>query len=350
MICDKMASNFSGHPKDYIHTLVKLEELRLADTNLAMAVNRNKNELLDRIKWIATTKGGKQNKVPATVPLFFAVLLLLLLFSFRTGYHTLGGSKGISRPDFFASVETNLYPDQGAFVLYDVKNGRYYTYNDSLAKVRFNPYSTFKVFSTLVALGSGTARDKNFTIKYDSIKFPSKPWMRDAVPQKFWFQDHNLQSALQYSVNWFYLELHQKIGEPEMDDYIHRCNYGNRDISSGLNNFWLGGSLGISAFEQVEFLNKMYFEKLKGFTTDAQELTKQIMLNESSNQYRLYGKTGTGEVENDKLIGWYIGFLETENNAFIFALNMLVDDYPEISSNKRQSIIKQIFRDLQIIR
>lgn len=348
MICDNMASNFSGHPEEYIHTLVKLEELRLADANLAMAANRNQNKLLARIKWIVTTKGIKQTKVPAIVPLSFAAILMLLLFSFRIGYSTLGNSNGISDLDFFTSVENNLYPYQGAFVLYDVKNEHYYTYNDSLCKTRFNPFSTFKVLSTLIALESGTARDKNFTIKYDSIKFPSKPWMHNAVPQKFWFQDHDLQSALQYSVNWFYLELHQIIGGTEMNYFIHRCNYGNGDISSGLNNFWMGGSLSISAFEQVEFLKKVYSGKLEGFGLNAQKQTKQIMLNESTDQYKLYGKTGTGEVENDNLIGWYIGFLETENNAFVFALNMFVDDYQEVGNNKRQFITKQIFRDLQI--
>ena len=55
-----------------------------------------------------------------------------------------------------------------------------------------------------------------------------------------------------------YRQLANDIGEIDMQNYVDRFAYGNQDISSQLDKFWLNGSLKISALEQVDFLQRIY--------------------------------------------------------------------------------------------
>lgn len=51
------------------------------------------------------------------------------------------------------------------------------------------------------------------------------------------------------------------IGEQQMQEWIDKCSYGNRDISGGIDRFWLSSTLTISPMEQVDF-EKLYKEEL----------------------------------------------------------------------------------------
>jgi len=120
-------------------------------------------------------------------------------------------------------------------------------------------------------------------------------------------------------------------------------------ITSGIDNFWLCGSLKISAREQVEFLKRLYNKQLFGLSDKTQGIVKDIMLYETTENYKLYGKTGSGDCWDDLLIGWYVGFLETDDNAYIFALNLFVNDFSDLDNNKRIELIKNILKGLKII-
>ena len=41
-----------------------------------------------------------------------------------------------------------------------------------------------------------------------------------------------------------------------------------------------------------------------------------------NNKAALYGKTGTGAVNGKNVNGWFVGFVEKEDNVFIFAVNI----------------------------
>lgn len=245
----------------------------------------------------------------------------------------------------------SLYaPFTGSFVLFDLNQGNsYLLYNDSISSTRYSPCSTFKITNSLIALESGIARDENYMIAYDSLKIPRKPWWDTKEPFNHWGQDQTMRSAIRYSVVWYYQELARRIGEDKMTTFLNKINYGNNDISSGLDNFWLCGSLTISAEEQVEFLKKLYNKKLSGFSDRSQEIVKEIMLYESTEKYKLYGKTGGGDCWEDKLIGLYVGFLETDSNTYVFAMNMLVKEFNDFDNNKRIEFTKDILKHLRII-
>ena len=74
------------------------------------------------------------------------------------------------------------------------------------------------------------------------------------------------------------------------------------------------------------------------------------MLYETTTDYKLYGKTGGGDCWDDKVIGWYVGFVETDSGTKIFAMNIIVNDFSDLGNNFRIELTKKILRELKIIK
>lgn len=105
-----------------------------------------------------------------------------------------------------------------------------------------------------------------------------------------------------------------------MQDGVRMARYGNMDSSKTPTDFWLGGgSLKISANEQVDFLRLMMSGQLP-FSNRAVASAKDIMTLEQRDGYQLGGKTGScGGV------GWFVGFVENGGNTKVFAFNIKSD-------------------------
>jgi beta-lactamase class D len=231
----------------------------------------------------------------------------------------------------------------GAFVLYDLKNDRYVRYNEERCRTRFSPKSTFKIPNSLIGLETGVIRDADFVIPWNRQKYPPQDnW--DQYPFKHWAQDHHLRSAIKYSVVWYYRELALRVGERRMKKYVKSFAYGNQDISGGIDNFWLGGGLRISADEQVEFLKKFYAGRLP-VSKRSVEIVKDILVLEQTPDYKLSAKTGGGSIAEGMYIGWFVGYLETHGNVYFFACNIEGASYQEIR-DKRIDVTKRILAEL----
>lgn len=114
-----------------------------------------------------------------------------------------------------------------------------------------------------------------------------------------------------------------------MSKYLADFQYGNQDISSGVDNFWLNGSIKISAKEQVEFLQRLYQAQLP-VSPDALKSLKDIMLIEATENYKLYAKTGAGTIAKGKALGWFVGFVENDKGVHYFALNIDGDSFQQV--------------------
>lgn len=237
----------------------------------------------------------------------------------------------------------------GGFSVYSYKSDRYVQYNIEYCKKRLSPCSTFKIPNSLIGLETGVVPDSGFVIKYDSLLHPKDAALLNTEPFKFWFQDLSLKMAFKYSCVWYYQELARRIGPDRMAKYVNLLDYGNKDISSGEDTFWLCGSMHISINEQIEFLKKLYMHRLNGFSEKSINTVKGIMLYESTPQYILYGKTGTGDCFEGKFLAWYVGFVETDAGASIFAMNIIVDSFDDLKNNFRIELTKNVLRKLKII-
>jgi beta-lactamase class D len=237
---------------------------------------------------------------------------------------------------FFKDVE-------GTFVFLDFHAGRTLRHNPPRAGKRLLPASTYKIPNTLIALETGVASGPDFSITRDAEFAPSQPWWPAA-----WKRDHTLRTALANSVIWYYQELARRIGPARMQAYVDQFGYGNREISGGIDQFWLSGGLRISAEEQVNFLRRFYFGEL-GVSQRATRVAKELLVLEETPAYRLSGKTGWAGLGDPAAaqIGWLVGYLERDGKVHFFATN--IDIKKSEDAARRLSITKAIFRDLGLI-
>jgi beta-lactamase class D len=247
--------------------------------------------------------------------------------------HKISKNNWQERPDFgkyFQHAGVN-----GTFLLYNLKQDKYLAYNPKRANTPFVPASTFKIFNSLVALETSVIRDENEVIKWDGVK-------RD-FPE--WNKDQTMRTAIKGSAIWFYQELARRIGEERMQHYINLVNYGNRDISGGIDRFWLDGELRTTAPQQIDFLVKLYQNQLP-FSQRSIDIVKDMIINEKTDNYVLRGKTGWArEVTPQR--GWYVGYLERGNDVYFFALNLDVVKPSDIKA--RLEITKSTLRDMDLI-
>jgi beta-lactamase class D len=102
------------------------------------------------------------------------------------------------------------------------------------------------------------------------------------------------------------------------------------------------GNLGISAYEQIDFLKRLYENRLP-FSVEHQRLVKDVMINEAGRDWILRAKTGWSGT-----IGWWVGWVERPTGAVFFALNIdtpnRMDDLP-----KREGITRAILMSLRVL-
>lgn len=224
----------------------------------------------------------------------------------------------------------------GSFVLYDPAKQKYIYCNKDRCAIRFTPASTFKIPNTLIALETGVLRDADDTIRWDGVKRSG----RDV-----WNRDHNLRSAFRNSVVWYYQEIARRVGYERMQHFIDTLGYGNRDLSGGVDLFWLTGGLRISQVEQIDLLKRLYNEELP-FSKRAMKIMKDIFVMEDTLGYKLSGKTGWGE-QDGKQIGWLVGYVERDGNVYYYASNVERDGpfdnaFPEARVRATREILRRL--------
>ncbi|HEY8606162.1 MAG TPA: class D beta-lactamase [Noviherbaspirillum sp.] len=243
-----------------------------------------------------------------------------------------------------AQVETRFREAgvKGAFVLLDAQGAEVLRYNPERARQRFLPASTFKIPNTLIALETGVADGPGHAMAWDPEKAPRKSWWPAA-----WAGDHELQSALKHSVVWYYQELARRIGPARMQAWLDRFDYGNRDISGGIDRFWLDGGLRISPDEEAAFLRRFYFGEL-GLSARTTALAKDMLVLEQTPDYRLSGKTGWVALGDDQpQTGWLVGYVEQKGKVHFFATN--IDIVRNADAAQRVPMTKAILRDLGLL-
>lgn len=249
----------------------------------------------------------------------------------------------ISTPYSQADFEQEFGQEKGTFVLLDAQTNKTSFHNPERAKERFTPCSTFKIPNTLIALETKVLSSPDQKITWDKKKYP-----KETLFIKDWAKDMNLKDAFKLSCVWFYKEIADKVGKEKMDQYLNEFNYGNKDTSGGLTQFWLVSSLKISALEQIDFLRKMHERKFKlaPETYDAAE--NEIFIEEKTPEYTLRTKTGTGPLGNGDNIAWYVGYVTKGEKTWYFAMNIETKDMPG-SMALRKKITRDILKGQGII-
>jgi beta-lactamase class D len=183
--------------------------------------------------------------------------------------------------------------------------------------------STFKIPHAIAALDAGVLDGPEATLRYDGS--------RTFFPE--WARDHTLASAMRYSVLWYFQRVAERLGAAREQEYVRKLNYGNRDSSSGLTTFWLGGSLLISPEEQQQFLLRLYRDELP-VGRKATQIVREILVQPAGVVVNAAGahpfaapwpdgtivsaKTGGGGYGNGKDVRWVVGHIQRANRSWVF--------------------------------
>jgi beta-lactamase class D len=197
------------------------------------------------------------------------------------------------------------------FVLYEPAADRYRVLDEARARKRFIPASTFKIPNALIGLEVGSIADENEVFHWDG-----KPKLH---PE--WEHDQTLNSGMKYSVVWMFQEIARRTGKARMKEWMQKLEYGNQDISGGIDLFWLQGGLRVSAMEQVAFLHRLAEGRLPA-TQRAQRLVRQALVIEKTRDYTIYAKTGTATGRD--AVNWWVGWIERKGRPeAYFAMNFV---------------------------
>ena len=227
---------------------------------------------------------------------------------------------------------------EGSFILYDQNNDKYIVYNQPQTKEQFTPSSIYKICNSLIVLETGVIKDENFVIKWDSVTRQNPNWNKD----------HDLKTAFRNSTVWYYQELARRVGGKQMKYWLDKTNYGNADTSGGIDKFWLTGGLRITPEQEIDFLKRLHDNQLP-FSQRSVDIVKKIMIVKDTLNYVVSAKTGWGEQDN-KDIGWYVGYVETKGNVYYFATCIQTTDFNNKNfANARIEIVYLILDDLKLI-
>jgi beta-lactamase class D len=227
---------------------------------------------------------------------------------------------------------------RGAILILDVNGGVLTAGHGERIDDRLIPASTFKIFSSLVALETGVIADGDAVIEWDGITRSRSETNRDL----------DLRTAFQISAVPHYQELVRRVGVERMQHYIDAVGYGNQDISGGVDEFWLTGALRISPREQVDLLVRLYRGDLP-FSQRTMAEVRRIMEAEGPVGYTLRAKTGWAQLPGEENVGWWVGWVERDSRVHMFA-TVLEGTAPDASFGpSRQGVTLQVLEALGIL-
>lgn len=231
---------------------------------------------------------------------------------------------------------------QGSTTIYDYKNKNWIFTDELDAQLATLPASTFKIPNSLFALEYKAVQDENEVFKWDR-----EPKSHLGTVVNVWNKDTDLKSAFKNSTVWFYVEIAKKIGRKKYKRTLKKFKYGNGNLNEKGIDFWNYGEFKISPKSQVEFLIKLYENKLP-FSALTIDKVKAIMVSEQTETHTYRDKTGWTR-KNGQDIGWWVGSLEVNENVYFFATRLIKDENDNNPNflKGRKEITKLILKELE---
>jgi len=217
----------------------------------------------------------------------------------------------------------------GAILIYDLKDDKYYSNDFGWARKGKLPASTFKIPNSIIALETEVVENDSFLFKWNGEQRRFKFWERDLI-----FRDAFRASCLPC-----YREVARKVGLTRMKEQLAKLDYGNMKFdSTDIDIFWVEGASRINQFQQIDFLKRFYQSELP-ISKRTEAIVKNMMLLEEKETFKLSGKTGWS-VSNENNNGWFVGYVETQDKTYFFATN--VEPIPGFDMKRFPAIRKEI--------
>jgi len=191
--------------------------------------------------------------------------------------------------------------------------------------VRTTPASIFNIAVSLMGFDAGILQDAHT---------PALPFKAGYVDwQPSWRAATDPTSWIRNSTVWYAQQVTSRLGERRVQDYVGRFDYGNQDLSGGVDSAWISSSLQVSPREQVAFLRKVANRELP-VSAHAFDMTAQLLrLPTLADGWQVYGKTGTatgdGFDDTGRALGWFTGWATKDGRTVVFARQNLGPRHPD---------------------
>ncbi len=209
----------------------------------------------------------------------------------------------------------------GKIIFYDMNEDEYYSNTTTFGKRRL-PGTSFQIFASLVFYQIGIVKDSSTQLMWNG----GMNYFNDyEVP--VWNSDLSFSKAFKSGADWYFTELSEHVEHKVFQKYVKKSKYGHirttrRKIVDP--DFWNGGSgrVTISLKDHIKFLRRMQSYKLP-FDPATIDKVKELMYVKQKSGYKLYEKFGLSDTANCTFCsktdyGWYLGFLETDDNTYFF--------------------------------
>jgi beta-lactamase class D len=235
----------------------------------------------------------------------------LNLYLFILLFLALTSNCGKNKKDLFIQNEDI----KSSVTIYKLKENKWIFSDKDDALTATLPASTFKIVNSLIFLEEEIIKPGQI------IKWDKKIRKFNGKTIDSWNKDSDIQDAFKNSTIWFYIKLSKLVSKKKYKYYLNLFNYGNFNLDNYGSDFWNQGNFFVTPVNQIELLIKIY-NKTIPIKKEHINYLKQIMINEVTSDFSLYGKTGW-TIKDENNIGWYVGFIETKNNTCFFATRLI---------------------------
>jgi beta-lactamase class D len=315
--CDDLVLGAAAAP-DYARTLLAVATAEPPAFHTALGMGAGSLE--ERIRRILAHRGSPDRTITWTRRNTMMTATLTALATLIGGAGAAALATGSERPTPAPVVAAEHADEQaralfreagpaveGAFVLIDVTTGARTTVNPKLAGAHFTPVSTYKVIIAAAALEAGVVADHATSFKWNGKKQENPAWNRDL----------DLQQAMRTSSNWYFEELHRRVGDSRVREQAERLEFGSPAAADGFGS-WIDGGLTITPVQQAEFFARFAASRLP-LKTHTREVLRRILTIEERAGVTLRAKTGTATYGDGRVLGWLVGTVERSDRTFSFA-------------------------------
>ncbi len=234
-----------------------------------------------------------------------------------------------------SSAQKQAFGDiEGALVIIDCSSGLTTTYRPDVAKIPLPPCSTFKIVNSLIGIEEGliTSPQQSF-YQWDGVE--------RAIPT--WNRDLSFREAFQASCVPAFQDMARQIDDERMQHWIDKIRYGNRDITAGIDVFWLPAegrkTIMISPTEQAKLMRQVISDDVP-FSSASLATLKELMFIKETDRGSLYGKTGSGTDDDGTFVlGWFVGYVESKGETYAFAC---VAQGENVMSKQSRGIVERV--------
>lgn len=341
---DVLQSLGQNYAAKYGQTILRAAASRSRSSSSLSFKSKSRKKLLKtRLQLIVDFKPVTKREKRKCIYAFFIIILLMTVCAPLSVYALDDTQYKDFAPVNLESLDLSSYFSgyNGCFVLYDKGNDKWFIYNQDRALCRTSPDSTYKIYDAVMALEHGIITSDNSFMRWDGSTYPFDAWNTDQT----------LRSAMTGSVNWYFDNLDAAMDHTDVKNFLSLIEYGNQNINSAQNCYWLESSLTISPVEQVELLCHLKKNDWKLSKTNVDTVIESMFIANSDGK-SLYGKTGTGRVDDININGWFVGFITSNDNDYFFATNISLseNDNQFLSADglSASKISLSILRDLGI--